>query len=181
MTEPSARNPISELFTLATKQEWTIPELQNRLNESGVDIPLPTLRSWRYRKRRPSPETAAMIASAIPKMSKDSVAKTKKLIRVRVTSRQIEQAAEDEAMTAIAVSGIRASKAAPFQLSFFESSSSPWLPLADVNIWQSHIRQFAPDSEQFFLGFFHLLATSPGAWLKCMVTIKALHSEEAPR
>ena len=174
-------NPISELFELATKREWTIPDLRNRLAEAGMEIPLPTLRSWRYGKRQPSPDTAAQIASLIPRIERDSGASTKKLIRVRVTSRQIEQAAEDKAMTAIAVSGVRATKAAPLQLSFFENPPSPWLPLADVVIWKSHVKQFAPDSEQFFLGLFHLLATSPGAWLPCMVKIESLQSKEVSR
>ena len=174
-------NPISELFELATKREWTIPDLRNRLAEAGMEIPLPTLRSWRYGKRQPSPDTAAQIASLIPRIERDSGESTKKLIRVRVTSRQIEQAAEDKAMTAIAVSGVRATKAAPLQLSFFENPPTPWLPLADVNIWQSHVRQFAPSSERFFLGLFRLLATSPGDWLQCMVKIESLQSKVVTR
>ena len=170
--------PIEKLLDLATKREWTIPDLRNRLAEAGLEVPLPTLRSWRYGKRQPSPETAAKIASLIPRISNDSGETTKKLIRLRVTPRQIEQAAEDHTMTAIAVSGVRASKAAPLHVSFFESPSSPWLPLADVNVWQSHVKQFAPDSMPLFLGLFRLLANSPGAWLQCMATIRPLENEE---
>jgi len=156
-----------------------MPELRNRLVEAGMNVPMPTLHSWRYGKRNPSIKTADTISSMIPLLLKSPESMRRKLIRFRVTWKMLEQSKTDPLMAGIAVSGANASLSSPMKLHFMTESASQWLPLADSVIWMSHVKLFVPESERLFSALLQLLAIKPNEWLECIVVLEPLVTRES--
>jgi hypothetical protein len=163
---------MEKIFELARERGWSLPSLRNHLSQNGLDIPLPTLRSWAYGKRQPSFETITKLEQMVSVLGKPSFRDSRKMIRFRVTHKQIQQAKTDSSMAGIAVSGVRGSKKSPMRLDFFEGEGGIWLPLADVVLWRSHVEQFNPSALCFFQSFFDLLTQSPNSWLPTMLGLQ---------
>lgn len=170
---------MEKVFELARERGWSLPNLRDHLAESGLDVPLPTLRSWAYGQRQPSVSVSTKLAKIVAGLGNPAILVGRKTVRLRVTPRQIHQANADPLMQGIAVSGARGSKKNPIRLEFFEGPNNVWLPLADVVIWSSHVEKFNPTAIKFFRALFDLLGQSPNHWLRLTVELRPFTSEEA--